>query len=137
MSKFYHAGFVQSKIVQSKIDFHFAVLDTIPGIKGASLLRSPLQKEVDLLLYPRLIGNSTQDDFGLGACERFGDFDAIGEIIFQFFDVGDDEDFFKILADDIDRLNQALAPLGVLVAKTLIDDQGLQLGAGASGQDAA
>ena len=88
-------------------------------------------------MYLGLVDNSTQDDFSPGACERFGDLDAVGEIIFQFFDVGDDQDLFKILADDVDGFDQALAPLGVLVAKTLIDDQGLQLGAGASGQDAA
>jgi len=49
MSKFYHAGFVQSKIVQGKFGFHLAILDTLAGIKGALLLGSPFQEEVDLL----------------------------------------------------------------------------------------
>jgi len=36
MSKFYHAGFVQSKIVQGKFGFHIAVLATNARLKGAS-----------------------------------------------------------------------------------------------------
>ena len=61
-------------------------------------------------------------------------FDAGGESVLKLVDVGDDQDLGEIRADQIDRFDQALATLGVLAAKALIDYQHLQASAGALGK---
>ncbi len=55
----------------------------------------------------------------------FLDFNALGEVLFQLFDMGDDQNLGKILPHQVYGFDQALASLGVLAAKTFIDDQQL------------
>ena len=61
-------------------------------------------------------------------------FDARREGVFQLLKVGDDQHLGKIRPHQVDGLDQALAAVGILRAKTFVDDQGLQPGAGPLGQ---
>ena len=51
--------------------------------------------------------------------------------------MGNDDNLFKIILNGVDRLDQPLPALHILGAKTLVDDQRLQPGAGSAGQDFA
>src|SRR5438128_2385306 len=48
--------------------------------------------------------------------------------------VRDDEDLLEVVADAVDRFDEAIAAFGVLRAEAFVDDEGLQSGARAAGQ---
>ena len=51
--------------------------------------------------------------------------------------MGDNQDFFKIFFDCVNRFNQTLSALSILIAKALIDNQGAQFGSGSVRQNPA
>ena len=80
-NSFYHAGSGKKGLCKRKMED--------PGNKFISGMPTTAHQKTTL---PRPL---TQNYFCLGAGQSFGDLDAIGEVIFQFFDVSDDEDFLK------------------------------------------
>ncbi len=62
--------------------------------------------------------------------------DAGRKGVLQFLDVGDDQETGEFVLDGMDRLDQPFPPLGILRAEALVDDEGLQLCARATGQEA-
>src|SRR5579871_2649170 len=72
----------------------------------------------------------------VGAGRILGDLDTLGKRVLKVFDVRDDNDFLKIVLDRLDDFDQFFAPFPVLRAEALVQDQGLQSGAGTVGQQA-
>src|SRR5579871_2933310 len=66
----------------------------------------------------------------------FRHFDALREGVLQLLDMRDDQDLLKIVLDGLDDFDQLLPPLAVLGAEPFVQDQGLQLCAGAPRQQA-
>src|SRR5579859_3704403 len=65
----------------------------------------------------------------------FCDLDLNREQILELLDMRDNQDLLEILLDRGNGLNQSLAPASVLRSKALVNDQGFQTGAGATGQE--
>src|SRR5690242_17404301 len=71
----------------------------------------------------------------LGAFGGLGDFDPGVESFFELVDVGDDQDELEVFGDGLDGIDQALAAFGVLGAEAFVDDEGLEAGPGAAGEE--
>jgi hypothetical protein len=66
----------------------------------------------------------------------FGHMDAHGELLFQFVNVGNNDDKRKFVFDHVNGFDQVFAALSVLGAEALVNKQGLQGGASAAGAPA-
>src|SRR5690606_4879989 len=73
----------------------------------------------------------------LGAGGGFPDLDAGGEHLFEFGEMGDDQDRLEVALDRADGFDQAVAALAVLGTEALVDDQRLEAGAGTPGKEGA
>ena len=70
-----------------------------------------------------------------GATLCLFNFDAIGKSILEFIEMRDNENFCKIIFHEVDGFDKPLPPARILRAEALINDQCLQTGALALGEN--
>src|SRR5581483_6804541 len=68
------------------------------------------------------------------AARIFRHLDTLREGVFQFLDVRNDEDFLEIVLDGVQDFDEPLPALAVLRAEAFVENQRLQLRAGAPRQ---
>src|SRR6266851_3749859 len=66
---------------------------------------------------------------------RFRHLDTYRKSVAQVFEMGDDQDLFKLGLDRLNRFDDAIAALLVLRAEALVDDERLQPRAGTMSQE--